>query len=165
MRGPGRPPMKLEIGSQVGNLLITDIQKKHRGSIAACTCSCGSVITIPLSKLITTDKRGATGGCGRRECNRRFKNTSGPATRINKGYREICVDRKWKLEHRLVLEQHLGRKLQTMEHVHHINGSRVDNRGENLEIASSSAHSRLHKDIWLELIKLRNDNNRLRSAG
>lgn len=48
------------------------------------------------------------------------------------------------LEHRLVMEQELGRPLAHNEQVHHINRDRADNRPENLMVLSPSDHTALH---------------------
>ncbi len=54
------------------------------------------------------------------------------------------IDGKEQYEHRAVMEAHLGRKLDTKEHVHHRNHDRTDNRLENLELMSASDHAREH---------------------
>ncbi len=64
---------------------------------------------------------------------------------ITDGYISLYQGRRQhKVEHRLVMERHLGRQLGPNELVHHINGVKTDNRIENLEIISRAEHMRLH---------------------
>ena len=48
-------------------------------------------------------------------------------------------------EHRIIMENYLGRKLNRNEIVHHINEDKKDNRIENLEVMLLSEHSRKHR--------------------
>jgi hypothetical protein len=47
--------------------------------------------------------------------------------------------------YRLVMEEHLGRRLTSDEHVHHLNGDRADDRLENLRLVTTVEHARLHQ--------------------
>lgn len=50
-------------------------------------------------------------------------------------------------EHRLVMEQHLGRRLSRREVVHHINHDKKDNRIENLQVVDPRTHVLLHPEV------------------
>lgn len=60
------------------------------------------------------------------------------------GYRQYKEKGTRAYEHRMVAESKIGRKLQKGEHVHHINGDKLDNRPENLMVLSASEHVKLH---------------------
>lgn len=59
---------------------------------------------------------------------------------------------RWELEHKLVMEESIGRKLQPGEEVHHINGIKDDNRLENLYLCTNSVHHRHIEMTFMALL-------------
>ena len=61
------------------------------------------------------------------------------------GYVIVLVGpKKIEYEHRVIMENHINRKLEGNEIVHHKNGNRADNRIENLAIMGKRDHDRYH---------------------
>ncbi|MDD5021769.1 MAG: HNH endonuclease [Endomicrobiaceae bacterium] len=60
------------------------------------------------------------------------------------GYKALKVSGKRIDEHRYIMENYLGRKLNSDEVVHHINGDKSDNSINNLCVMSKSEHASLH---------------------
>lgn len=47
-------------------------------------------------------------------------------------------------EHRKIAEAHLGRKLERLEYVHHIDGNKRNNAIENLQVVTPQQHADIH---------------------
>lgn len=67
---------------------------------------------------------------------------------------DLPVHRRWVLEHRLVMEKAIGRKLQATEHVHHLDGNKQNNSIENLQIINPSEHARVTAGMTAERQRL-----------
>ena len=68
----------------------------------------------------------------------------GRPRKLHHGYVIITVNGRDREEHRYVMEEYLGRELDSSELVHHKNSLRTDNQIENLEIHTRSSHRAIH---------------------
>ncbi len=66
-------------------------------------------------------------------------------------------------EHRLIMAQSLGRPLKSWEIVHHINGDKIDNRIENLQLTTDMKHKQI-TELERRVKYLEDENARLRVA-
>lgn len=72
-----------------------------------------------------------------------IKRKYGTGTIMGNGYTAVSVGTHKKLEHRIIAEQALGKRLPEKAVVHHIDGDRSNNERSNLVICENTAYHRL----------------------
>ena len=119
--------------------------RKHFGSWGNALKECGFEPKKPLpsencKKAVSKAKKG--------KIKEQSSNWKG-GKRIDKRTGYVLIwsskEKKYLREHRVIMEQYLGRKLKSNEDVHHKNRIKTDNRIENLEVLTKSQHTIKHE--------------------
>ena len=74
-------------------------------------------------------------------------NWRGGRVRHSKGYWYRWTPEGYKLDHRLVAEEKLGRPLRVEEDAHHKDGDRGNNEPENIMVHLHGEHTKLHWEL------------------
>jgi len=143
-------------------VLKRDHRHKEGTEIKYCSTRCAGV-------GIRTGRTQACPQCGKQfyttkrtfcsvECARTFRKAARPRKAVipkvripsewwyENGYKVIRLGpRRFIKEHIQIMQNHIGRKLQPGEVVHHINGIKDDNRIENLMLMTAGQHSSYHR--------------------
>lgn len=132
-----------ETSSKVSNIL----KKKYKDGDLVVWCK-GKHLTKDHRKKLSVAKLGVYMG-------RDHPNWRGGRKTDERGYVRVWVDkRRWRYEHRLVMEKHLGRKLNKSEIVHHIDRNKSNNNLDNLMLfPNSGAHIKYHIHVLGDKVK------------
>ena len=125
--------------------LLGNEEIRNREIYVECKCKCGVIKYVHFKSI--TKNQSKSCGCYRKTLYKQTKfgkgntNWKGGKTINTQGYIEIRVDNQYVKEHRYVYEKHYNIKLTSKQNIHHINGDKLDNRIENLELWDTSQPS------------------------
>jgi len=111
--------------------------------------NCGMLFVTYPSRVKRGEGKFCSNKCANKHRGNPFEkngNWKGGRYVLSDGYIGICTGGgKYRREHDLVMEKHIGRRLLPWENVHHINEDKTDNRLENLALMTASDHAYLHQ--------------------
>ena len=136
-------------GFRYGRLLVISKSSEKLNDLIAwdCLCDCGRKKTATVKNL----RNGSTKSCGCLHIERAMKHVRSNERpigfeRVKKqnGRVEIKTADGFKLKHRFLIEQAIGRELKEGEVVHHIDHDKTNNDITNLVLMTSSEHTTYH---------------------
>lgn len=162
------PNTKILTGRKFGRLTVLrpTQERTKRSVIWLCQCECGEMPRVSGCRLLDGSTKSC--GCLQREGSRermlkRNQEHRGRAHPSWRGGRNVdkegyilihnpdhprAFGRGYVFEHRLVMEQRMGRYLRPEEVVHHIDGNHQNNNPENLHVfQTNTAHLRWHRRL------------------
>lgn len=103
-------------------------------------------------RIFTTEHRKKIGESAKKRIGNKNSHWKGGVHNRKDGYQLVRIGTvardkhgaRYKLQHRIIMEEYLDRPLLKTEIVHHKNGDNSDNDISNLEIMSQAKHASLH---------------------
>lgn len=143
------------------DFLVSHSEVKCRPTIKFCSSECYHTSTRKPPQIrkcvfcgtefVVKSKHKAKKFCGLKCANLAKRTRARVATLGADGYKYVWFsDGSGEKEHRYIMEQHLGRKLNRDEVVHHIDGNRANNVLSNLALMSRGEHSALHRRLEID---------------